>query len=320
MDKSDLFSESKDTIKKLSEEQVRYRKMTRKKHFGFYIACHLYYQNEKSDLRKSYQNTMHCASVLVPTERGLSSKYCKNRWCPTCQSIRIATLINGYASQLDEMQDPFFVTLTAPTVSAENLVPRVKEFAQAWSLMTRQRYWKKHKPNGIRKAECTLRPNGHYHYHYHLIIDGRHHAEWVVSQWLKRNKDSDPKAQDIRPIRRGEYIEIFKYFTKLISTDKTAGKERRYIDFKRLNVIFESLKGSKVYQPFGAIKAVKEDINELELVCESSSGEYMQIWRWMTGVGYVGGDGEILAGDYELPKWVEYLCGRIPEGENGREK
>lgn len=315
MDKSDLISENKDTTKNLSNEQARYRKMTRKKHFGYYMACHLYYQNEKSNLRKSYQNTMYCASVLIPRERGLSSKYCKNRWCPTCQSIRIATLINGYASQLNEMQDPYFVTLTAPTVPAKELVVRVKEFAKAWSLITKMYYWRANKPNGIRKAECTLRPNGHYHYHYHLIIDGRQHAEWLLSQWLKRIKGSDQKAQDIRQIRRGEYIEIFKYFTKLISTDKTAGEERRYIDFKRLNIIFESLKGSRVYQPFGKIRAVKEDIDEDNLIVEVSSDEYMRFWRWMTGVGYVANDGEILTGDYELPSWVERLCGHLPKEE-----
>lgn len=315
MDKSDRFSVSKDTTKKLTEEQVRYRKMTRKKHFGYYISCHLYYQNENSYIRKGYQNTMYCASVLMPRERGLTAKYCKNRWCPTCQSIRIATLINGYASQLDEMKDPYFVTLTAPTVPEDELSDRVKEFTRSWSLITGQRYWRMNKPNGIRKAECTLRPDGHYHYHYHLIIDGRKHAEWVVFQWLKRNKNSDSKAQDIRPIKRGEYIEIFKYFTKLVSFDKEAGKERRYVDFKRLNVIFECLKGSRVYQPFGTIKPVKEEIEEIDLIAEVSSDEYMCLWRWMTGVGYVSDDGEILAGDYELPSWVERLCGRLPKEE-----
>jgi hypothetical protein len=320
MNKSDRFSTGKGRQKKTTEEQLRYRKLTRKKHLGYYLACHLYYRNEGSALNKSYKNTMYCASVLAPTERGLSARYCKNRWCPVCQSIRIATLINGYASQLNEMAAPYFVTLTGPTVPAEKLKDRIKEFGSTWRLMTRQRYWKEHKPNGIRKAECTLRPDGQYHYHYHVIIDGREHAEWLISQWLERIKGSSIKAQDMRPVRQGEYLEIFKYFTKLISTDKSAGKELRYIDFERLNVVFSTLKGTRVYQPFGVIKAICEEIDDDELIAGESSEEYMQLWRWMTDVGYVNEDGEILTGEYQLPSWVETLCGRLPDSKNDREK
>ena len=320
MNKSDRFSTGKGRQKKTTEEQLRYRKLTRKKHLGYYLACHLYYRNEGSALNKSYKNTMYCASVLAPTDRGLSARYCKNRWCPVCQSIRIATLINGYASQLNEMAAPYFVTLTGPTVPAEKLKDRIKEFGSTWRLMTRQRYWKENKPNGIRKAECTLRPDGQYHYHYHVIIDGREHAEWLISQWLERIKGSSIKAQDMRPVRQGEYLEIFKYFTKLISTDKSAGKERRYIDFERLNVVFSTLKGTRVYQPFGVIKAICEEIDDDELIAGESSEEYMQLWRWMTDVGYVNEDGEILTGEYQLPSWVETLCGRLPDGKNDREK
>jgi len=218
------------------------------------------------------------------------------------------------------MADPYFVTLTGPTVPADELKKRVKEFGSSWSLMTKTRYWGANKPNGIRKAECTLRPEGQYHYHYHVIIDGKQHAEWLISQWLKRIKGSSSKAQDMRPVKRNEYIELFKYFTKLISTDKSAGKERRYVDFERLNVVFSTLKGTRVYQPFGAIKAIREEIDEEELIGGESSEEYMQLWRWMTDVGYVNDDGEILTGDYELPKWVEMLCGKLPEGKNDREK
>ena len=218
------------------------------------------------------------------------------------------------------MAEPYFVTLTGPTVPAGRLKKRIKEFAGEWSLMTKTRYWGAHKPSGIRKAECTLRPDGQYHYHYHVIIDGREHAEWLIAQWLVRIKGSSIKAQDMRPVRQGEYLEIFKYFTKLISTDKSAGKERRYIDFERLNVVFSTLRGTRVYQPFGGIKPVREEIDEDELIAGESSEEYMQLWRWMTDVGYVNEDGEILTGEYQLPQWVETLCGGLPDGKNDREK
>ena len=45
-----------------------------------------------------------------------------------CSSIRIATLINGYSPQLLELKEPYFVTLTAPTVLADELPQRIKHF------------------------------------------------------------------------------------------------------------------------------------------------------------------------------------------------
>ena len=40
--------------------------------------------------------------------------------------------------------------------------------------------------------------------------------------------------------------------------------------------------------------------------------DYVGIWQWATGIGYVNEEtGEILAGDYQLPEWIEILAGRI---------
>lgn len=285
-----------------------YRKFSKKKHFSEHLAFQLHYQNPQSTLTKSYRNTIYCAKTLIPNEEKetLTSKYCKNRWCPLCQSIRVATLINRYSLPLSKMTDPQFVTLTAPTVTEEELRQRIKDFGVTWRNIALDRYWKKNKPNGIRKAECTLRPNGHYHYHFHIIIDGKENAEWLVIQWLKRIAGAEIQAQDIRPVRKGEYIEIFKYFTKLLAKDKSGN---RYIDFVRLNTILEALAGKRVYQPFGNIKQVSEDMEDYELVARLDKNDKMRIWNWATNIGYVcEDDGQILADDYELPKWVEQLC------------
>lgn len=285
--------------------------MSKKKHFSQHIAYKLYYLNEHSSLRKSYQNSIYCAKALIPNEaKGtLTSKYCKNRWCPLCQSIRIAKLIDGYAPLLSSMIDPQFVTLTAPTVTAEELPLRIKNFGATWRNIALDRYWKKNKPNGIRKAECTLRPNGMYHYHFHIIIDGKENAEWLVNQWLKRTAGAEKQAQDIRPVINGQYLEIFKYFTKLLTKDSTG---KRSIDFVRLNIILEALAGKRVYQPFGNIKAVSEDEEDLELIAKLEDRDIFKLWEWATGIGYVcKDDGDLLVPDFKAEEWVEKLCGKI---------
>lgn len=312
--------QDKDTQKKeiLIDLEKTFRKLTRKKHFGQHLAYGLYYSHPKGEnhpLRKAYIKSIYCGQELMPVinedgKRRLASKRCEGRWCPRCQSIRIAKMIQGYGPALAKLDNLYFVTLTAPTVGKDELKEQMKAFQSRWRDITRQRYWTKNKPIGIRKTECTIRPGGQYHYHWHIIIQGKENAEWVRSQWLQRCPDSSPLAQDVRPVQQGEWLEIFKYFTKLVAQDKSTGK--RYIDFARLDHVMQVMKGKRVYQPFGGIKKVDEDHLDDDLESVEVTEDYHKLWQWATGIGYVDYDtGEVLTGSYELPAWVERLAGDV---------
>lgn len=310
---------SKNESLSIEDGKKRLQKLTRKKHFSQHLAYGLYFasQPNESPLSKRYLSTVYCSTDLVP-ETGadgtlrLSSKRCRGRWCPVCQSILIAKMIQGYSAQLKALEEPYFVTLTAPTVSLSELPEQIAAFQKRWHDITRQRYWMKTKPKGIRKAECTIRPNGMYHYHWHIIIDGKASAEWLREQWLRRCQGADSHAQDIRPVNAGGYLEVFKYFTKLIAQDKSTGK--RFIDFKRLDSVMVALHGKRIYQPFGGLKKVEEELHEEELQSVAVTEYYHKLWRWATGVGYIDPNtGEVLTGEYELPKWVEILTGGIDD-------
>lgn len=227
-------------------------------------------------------------------------------------------MIQGYGPQIGNLKEPYFVTLTAPTVTEEELPDQMKAFQSRWRDITNQKYWKDTKPKGIRKAECTIRPKGMYHYHWHIIIDGKASAEWIRKQWLRRCPEASNRAQDIRPVRQGEYLEIFKYFTKLIAQDKSTGK--RFIDFKRLDAVMVATKGKRIYQPFGGLKRVEEELLDDELQSIEIPIDYHKLWQWATGIGYIDHNtGEILTGDYELPKWVEVLTGGSVTDEREKE-
>lgn len=317
---------SKDTDKKSGSLalQKSFRKLTRKKHFSQHLAFGLFYSHDVQDmhpLRKAYIKTIYCGQELMPITNDdgkirLASTYCKGRWCPRCQSIRIAKLIKGYGPALSKLDNLYFVTLTAPTVKGEELQDQIKAFQKRWRSITSDRYWKENKPIGIRKTECTIRPEGKYHYHWHIIIQGKENAKWIVAQWLKRCPEASGLAQDIRPVKQGDWLEIFKYFTKLVAQDKSTSK--RYIDFKRLDLVMQTMKGKRVYQPFGGLKQVPEDEIEDDLESVEITEDYLKLWKWATGVGYINYEtGEILTGEYKLPKWIEMLAGGISkEKEN----
>lgn len=257
------------------------QKKAKKKYLSKGIAYHLYYETD-SPLRKSYQNSIYCADVLAPnkTQTKLTSKYCKNRWCPLCSSIRIAMLIEGYAPQLKQLNEPYFVTLTAPTVLAEELPDRIALFGKSFTQIVNSHRGRKMKMKGIRKAECTVRPKGLYHYHFHVIIDGRANAEFLVKRWLEIVPGALPQSQDLRPADEGSFIELFKYFTKLVAKDKRTGM-REIVDYKRLDIIFQALRGKRTFQPFGGLKAVSEDIDEEELEANILISAD-SIFKWIT--------------------------------------
>ena len=247
------------------EQEKRLQKKAKKKYLSLGIAYHLYYETD-SPLRKSYQHSMYCADVLTPNKQQnkLTAKYCKNRWCPLCSSIRIAMLINGYGPQLKGLNEPYFVTLTAPTVPAEELPDRIALFGKSFIQIVNSHRGRKIKMKGIRKAECTVRPKGLYHYHFHVIIGGKENAEFLVKRWLEIVPGALPQSQDLRPADEGSFIELFKYFTKLVVKDKRTGM-REIVDYKRLDIIFQALRGKRTFQPFGGLKAVSEEIDEEEL-------------------------------------------------------
>ena len=219
--------------------------------------------NLDSPLKKTYWNTYHCSSEIAQKDNFLSAKYCKNRACLVCNRIRTANYIIGYKAQLDSLTDPYFLTLTKPTIQGNELEPTIQGMTKTIRKIFDRLRKQKVKPNGIRKLECTYRPKGYFHPHFHLVVETKHHAELIRNEWLKEYPNAKLSANDIRPCTDNYVIELMKYFTKLLPNKKS---KDQHINFKALDIIFQSMANKRVYQPFGKIRKLKE--NEL------SSTEY----------------------------------------------
>ena len=272
------------------------------------ISLSMMYYNEDSKLYKSYKNTSYCAEMLAIDENGkLITTYCKNRWCLVCNRIKTARLINNYLPQLQELCNPVFVTLTLPTVPIEQLADRIKEMETNWRQMyklTSKARYKKNYPSfrGIRKAECTIRPNGLYHYHFHLIVENWAVGEWVISQWLKRFPQASPKAQDIRLADEFSHRELFKY------AFKSEVKANDMENAKRYDAVFNILRGKRTIQAFGGIRAIEEDFEDDDLNADIVLGEYAnRIFKWVESDWYDKDTGEALIG-LPIPKKVQKMA------------
>lgn len=298
--------------KKVQTPKQKGLKKARKKYFSFGLAVNLANKNKESSLYKSYIHTLGCADILTVGEDGKAhSKYCKNRWCPLCQSIRIAKLIRGYKEQLQQYPELYFVTLTRPTVPAEGLKEQREKMMKTFTSIRNSSFFRRNDFSGIRKSECTIRPNGHYHFHFHVMVNSKAAADFMVQRWLELNPDSDIKAQCVEEVDKSNdksLLEIFKYFTKLLAKLKNEdGSEKTYISYTRLNTIFEFMKGQRVFQPFGSLRPVEEDFDEEELEADLDIEQANSIWQWATSDWYNVDTGELLSGYEPAGKLVDLL-------------
>jgi hypothetical protein len=278
-----------DTLGQLRNGSENYRgdllKRARVKYAQKDLLRHLSKLN--SPLKKQYEAAQECSSTLVQVGDKITSRFCKHRFCAVCNRIRTANLINGYRPIIEKMENPYFVTLTVPNVSGENLPATFKQFTKYFRLIQDlRRKTKQPVFNCIRKIECTYNAvQNNYHPHIHLIIDSEQAAQEIKKAWIDRNPTVLEYLQDIKPAT--EPLELFKYFAKLSSdTGKRYYKGGKLVKDRAqypeaLDLIFRAIAGARIVQPMGNIKKVSEEIPEL--VAQEADGidpeENIYIWH-----------------------------------------
>lgn len=298
--KAEFFSGSALILMQSNEEPLY--KRARSKYISVKFALYLLDGNPQSLLKKSYWSGYHCCHELEVNEGGnIVGRYCKTRWCLTCNRIRTALVILGYGPQFQGMEDMQFVTLTVETCTKDELPARITLFQDIWRQILKYntnlcRKGRGRVLIGLRKAECTGRPGGKYHYHFHLMIQGLENAEWLLEQWIKRTRAAGLKvsedAQDIRKADQNTLIELAKYSTKIAT--KIRGKDYYLATAEQLDWIFQCLRGKRTYQPFGGLSAVEEEFDEDALIGQAlPDGLEGLLWRWM-GNDWVSELGEFL--------------------------
>lgn len=242
----------------------RLLKRARKKFLSAALAADLVKLD--SPLNKAYAITHGCCATLSVDQSGElhSLFYCRRRWCSTCASINMATLIEKYSPELKQMTDPQFVTLTVRNCRADKLPAVLDLMRKTWRKITDSARKKGIPLRGIRKTEIKSSERKGFHPHFHIIVEGAPSAEWLRSQWLERLQFcTATDAQDVRPIDNldNAIIEVMKYATKLTCADD--GNNQPLCTPREMDVIFRTTHGKRLIQPFGGIRAVPEDSFEI---------------------------------------------------------
>ena len=297
------------------------KKRARRKYFGNALVKSLVDAsrvNKKSSLKKSYWNTFHCAATLTEDSDGkISGRYCKNRWCMVCNSIRTAQLIKQYRPVFYAWDDVYFVTLTVPNIGADSL-PGALHAMQTSFKRIHERYKKQHQRGqgerfkGFRKLEITYNAERNdFHPHFHFVVEGESRALQLVADWLREFPLADAQAQDCRKADDAAIMELFKYTTKVISGKPGEG---RAIYADAMDIIFNAIRGKRTFQPFGfeqsdrdLMASAAENANDIEV--EKSEARAIAEWEWQDdATDWVNKEtGEVLA-NYQPGEGMKLLC------------
>lgn len=229
----------------------------RAKYFTSALCLGLINNNQKSNMLPSYWRSYHCNRLLHIGENGITAKRCKNRWCIVCSRIATAEKMAQYLPAFEEFDSPYFITLTAKTVSCSHLRNRIDEMGAMFRKILDRRS-NRGRFKGVRKLECTYRPlTNRYHPHYHVIVDGKAAADLLRKCWLELHGDrANIQANDVRQADVNSLRELCKYATKL-----SVSLEDNEFYPQALDRIFFAMRGVRSIQPFGKLigkKSAKE--------------------------------------------------------------
>lgn len=296
-----------------SDDKTNLQKRARSKYFSSAVALRLV--DVDSPLKKQYWNTFHCASTIeVKNGKAVSSKYCKNRWCLVCNRIRTADLVNRYKSTLFDWEDRHFVTLTIPNVPSDQLQAAIRSMTNDFRKIKNTMFTRSQRGTGtalvaVRKMECTHNPKRNdYHPHFHVVTKDKATARVLLEEWLLRHPECSQLAQDIRPATKNDLIELFKYFTKILT--KTKGQDYA-LDPISLDIINQAVRGTRTFQPVGFKLPKAPEVVDPETEEFAKEVDDAVFYDWKQEFNdWISPDGECLS-EYEPTAKLEALVTRL---------
>ena len=216
--------------------------------------------------KKSYENTIKCASFVEMKNGKLVSNYCGNRWCMVCNKIKTSKMIDGYTEPIKELAENggiFLMTLTVLNMHGSLLPQAIKKMNADFRKILKKFNKRKTPIRGFKKLESTHNhKTKEFHPHFHCIVDSEALGKEFIDEWLLLNPTASIKGQDIKKSNINSVRELFKYVTKLFSS-KTKNSDEE-IDLEALDTIFHAMRGVRTFQPFGIKKSKKEVKVKLE--------------------------------------------------------
>jgi len=198
-------------------------------------------------------------------------KPCQDRFCPTCSYVRTGKIRRRIRYLVEKQyqvpgQDVRFLTLTI--ANQTNLDHMVRSLQRSFRRLRQRSFWKRKVTGGAFVIEIT-RPNNSWHAHVHAIIAGDFIPfKKLLEQWIQVSTG------------RGVYIKkipkaaIIGYLTKYITKPDSS-----LSDYDKYSVS-DSLKGTRLFQPFGTWHGWNRDFKTEKPACKVCGDRSGFITQW----------------------------------------
>lgn len=257
----------------------------------------------KSELYDHYRKATSCCDKIDQSDGKLTSRYCNSRACMVCNRIRTAKLLNAYSPLFKHLKNPYFLTLTKPTVVADKLRDGIGETVKQFSKINDVLRKRGIKIDCLRKLECTY-SKGRFHAHLHLIVEGKEIAEMILAEWMKRNPTSSSQGQCLKKANKETLSELFKYVAKPpIKKDGT-------LNAWALDRILCAMYRKRTLQPYGLFrsKPVTEDVTPEDATLIVEDQDYdLYVWHQPTLDWISTETGLTLSGHQPTEKLLQFL-------------
>ena len=237
---------------------------------------------------------MFYADVTLEKRKLMMANSCKNRFCPMCAYRKarkdgLKHMIMMKKLIADNQFGFLFLTLTAPSVSGEELENEIKDYVSSFKRFTNLKEFQKINLGYIRKLEITYNSEKNtYHPHYHLILcvnksyfksrDYIKQKKWL-EMWKIAKRDMTITQVDVRK------IELNKEDKSFLEISKYTAKDSDYLQSQDVfNVFYDSLKGKQVITYNNIFKelAKQYDNGELDYLKDIDETKYVYrvIYKW----------------------------------------
>ena len=249
------------------------------------------------------------ANVTLEKRKLMMANSCNNRFCPMCAYRKarkdgLKHMIMMKKLKIDKKYSFIFVTLTAPSVTGENLRKEVIDYAAAFQKLAKLKEFQNMNVGYIRKLEITYNSKKDtYHPHYHVLIcvnksyftsrDYIKQKKWL-EMWQNSKRDNNITNVDVRKVKDSEednvYAEISKYTSKDSDylNEKSKKKKLRESEQEKQKEIFgffyDALKARQVitYNKIFKDLAKQYDNGELDYLKDIDETKYVYrvIYKW----------------------------------------
>ena len=237
---------------------------------------------------------MFYADVTLEKRKLMMANSCNNRFCPMCAYRKarkegLKHMIMMKKLKIDKKYSFIFLTLTAPSVTGEELENEIKDYAKAFKRFSELKEFQKINLGYIRKLEITYNSEKNtYHPHYHLILcvnksyfksrDYIKQKKWL-EMWRLSKRDKRITQVDIRK------IELNKEDKSFLEISKYTAKDSDYLQSQDVfNVFYDALKGKQVitYNSIFKELAKKYDNGALDYLKDIDETKYVYrvIYKW----------------------------------------